>query len=77
MNLRHVGQYLRSSTVPTWRKLIGLVAVVYVVSPVDLIPDVMPVIGWLDDLGVVGLAVGFITRDISKFAAKLRADQSS
>ena len=32
-------------------------AVVYVISPIDLIPDVIPVIGWIDDPGVVMLAV--------------------
>ncbi len=28
-------------------------ALIYVLSPVDLIPDVIPVLGWLDDL-VIG-----------------------
>jgi len=26
---------------------------VYVLSPVDFIPDVIPILGWLDDLGVL------------------------
>ncbi|MFA6750382.1 MAG: DUF1232 domain-containing protein [Candidatus Riflebacteria bacterium] len=29
-----------------------VLAVLYVVSPVDLIPDVVPIIGWLDDITV-------------------------
>ncbi len=26
--------------------------VIYVLSPIDVIPDVLPVIGWLDDLAI-------------------------
>ena len=36
-----------------------ILAIIYVVFPIDLIPDVIPVIGWLDDLIVIGLALGF------------------
>lgn len=34
-----------------------LLALLYIVSPVDFIPDVIPVVGWLDDL-VVGAGAG-------------------
>jgi hypothetical protein len=38
---------------------VGVMALsaVYVISPIDLIPDFIPVIGWMDDAGVVMLAV--------------------
>ena len=45
-------------------------AVLYVISPVDLIPDVLPVIGWLDDVGVLGLALAFVTRDMARFGKR-------
>lgn len=32
-------------------------AVAYLLSPVDLVPDTVPVLGQLDDLGVVAYAV--------------------
>ena len=35
------------------RAIIALLAILYVISPLDLIPDFIPVIGWLDDLGVL------------------------
>lgn len=38
------------------RTIIALLAFLYIVSPLDLIPDVIPVIGWLDDLGVLAWA---------------------
>ncbi len=30
---------------------------IYVISPIDLIPDFIPVLGWIDDAGVVMLAI--------------------
>ena len=40
-----------------WKRvIIALLAFLYIVSPLDLIPDVIPVIGWLDDLGVLAWA---------------------
>ncbi|MFT4268336.1 MAG: YkvA family protein [Xenophilus sp.] len=45
---------LRDPRSPIAAKLTALAAVLYVLSPVDLVPDVIPVLGWLDD-GVVAL----------------------
>jgi uncharacterized membrane protein YkvA (DUF1232 family) len=41
------------------RLLIVIICVAYTISPIDLIPDVVPVIGWLDDAGidVVGVVI--------------------
>ena len=37
-----------------WKRvIIAVLAMLYVISPLDLIPDFIPVIGWLDDLGVL------------------------
>ena len=52
---------------PKWKKIIiVLLALIYVISPLDLIPDVIPVIGWLDDLGVLAWAARqvFFKRDV-------------
>ena len=44
---------LRSRESKWWAKLLAVAAIVYVICPVDLVPDVAPVVGWLDDVGVV------------------------
>lgn len=35
-------------------------AVLYVLSPLDIVPDLIPVLGWLDDLGVLALLVRYL-----------------
>lgn len=47
---------IREPCVPAVIKAVPLLAAVYIVSPLDLIPDVLPVIGQLDDLGIAILA---------------------
>lgn len=37
-----------------------IMAIVYGVSPIDLIPDILPLIGWVDD-GVMGVLMGAIS----------------
>jgi uncharacterized membrane protein YkvA (DUF1232 family) len=37
--------------------IVPILAVLYVLSPVDLIPDVIPVLGQMDDLAILALAV--------------------
>ena len=44
---------------------VGLLAFLYIISPIDLITDVIPFIGWLDDIGVLGMAVKYITQNKS------------
>lgn len=53
MTLSQLARFFRNPAVPSWRKWAGVVALAYVVMPVDLLPDVLPLVGWLDDLGVV------------------------
>jgi len=41
-----------------WRsRLVLLAALIYAISPVDLLPDLVPLAGYLDDLVVVPLAI--------------------
>lgn len=53
---------LRHPAAPGWLKLgVGLIAL-YVLSPVDLLPDVIPFFGVVDDLIVVPLAVRWLLK---------------
>ena len=70
LQLKNVVAYFKDREVSLWSKLLGLFAVAYVVSPIDLVPDVIPVFGWLDDVGVVGLVVAYYLRQINQHARR-------
>lgn len=57
---RAVWRFLRRSDTPKLPKLGLLLAVLYVLWPLDLIPDVAPLLSWLDDAGVATLAIGWL-----------------
>lgn len=45
-----VGRLLKDPRVPRRAKITLGLAAAYVVSPIDLIPEIIPVIGWADDI---------------------------
>lgn len=42
-------------------------AIVYFLTPIDLVPDVIPVLGLIDDIAVVRWVIGAIRNDLAKF----------
>jgi uncharacterized membrane protein YkvA (DUF1232 family) len=47
----------RDPRVPWYAKAIALAVAAYALSPIDLIPDFIPVLGYLDDLVLVPLGI--------------------
>ena len=71
--IRKTLAYIGDPAVATWRKVLGGgVAALYVLVPFDIIPDFIPILGWLDDLGMVGMVGWYMVRQINKHA-KARA----
>jgi uncharacterized membrane protein YkvA (DUF1232 family) len=56
----------RDPRVPRSAKLAVFIAGIWVASPIDLIPEFLPVIGPLDDIVVVALALRFAARRVPR-----------
>ena len=56
----------RDPRVPSYAKLFSALVVGYAFSPIDLIPDPIPVLGYLDDLILIPLGVALAVRMIPK-----------
>ncbi|PKM04690.1 MAG: hypothetical protein CVV16_04015 [Gammaproteobacteria bacterium HGW-Gammaproteobacteria-6] len=58
---------------PAWARSVILGALAYFILPLDAIPDMLPGIGYSDDLGVLAAAFAavsvYITADVKKQAA--------
>ena len=59
---------LKSKKTPFFPKILAFVTVAYALSPIDLIPDFIPVLGYLDDVlllpGLVALTLRLIPEEV-------------
>jgi uncharacterized membrane protein YkvA (DUF1232 family) len=69
---------VKHSRTPWYAKTLGVLVVAYAWSPIDLIPDFIPVLGYLDDLILlpllIKLAVCLLPADVLQ-ASRAQADQ--
>ena len=57
-------KYMRDPLVSWHRKAIVVAALIYFISPIDTIPDFAPLVGYLDDLGVITAVLKFLGHEL-------------
>lgn len=62
--------YMRDRYVSWHRKAIVVAALIYFISPVDTIPDLAPLFGYLDDLGVITALMKFLGSELIPYYRK-------
>jgi uncharacterized membrane protein YkvA (DUF1232 family) len=60
--IRAIAIAFRDPRTPWYAKLVAACVVAYALSPLDLIPDFIPVLGYLDDLILLPLGVALVVR---------------
>lgn len=51
---------------PTYLKVLTILTALYVISPIDIVSDIIPVLGWVDDFIIVSFAVSWIVSRIPR-----------
>ncbi len=60
---RKVWKVFASGATPLWAKILfGVLAAVYFISPIDFVPDFLPIAGHIDDLIVIPTMIWLATR---------------
>ncbi len=86
MTLANIGLHLlalwklfKHPQTPRMAKLVAIAVLAYAVSPIDLIPDFIPVLGLLDELILIPLGVALVVRLTPKalWEERLREAESS
>ncbi len=62
--------YMRDPNVSWHRKSIVVGALVYFIVPIDAIPDIAPLVGYLDDLGVITAVLKFLGNELIPYYDK-------
>jgi len=59
---------MKSKDTPLLAKILAVITITYALSPIDLIPDFIPVLGYLDDLIILPVLVALTIRCIPRDA---------
>jgi uncharacterized membrane protein YkvA (DUF1232 family) len=62
-----IWRFARDPRAPRAPKVLLVLAALYTLSPIDLIPDVIPVIGWLDDVGLLSAAIAWFLHVLARW----------
>lgn len=57
---------IKKPETPWYAKLIAKITIIYALSPIDLIPDFIPVLGYLDDIILLPLLISLSIKLIPK-----------
>lgn len=65
----------RDSRTPWYAKAMAALVAAYALSPIDLIPDFIPILGYLDDLIIVPLGIWMVVRLVpAELMSEFRAE---
>ncbi len=66
-NVQSLWAMARDPSAAWTSKAIAIGALIYLVSPVDAVPDILPIVGLTDDAGVILAAVGSLCHELAKY----------
>jgi len=74
VDFRRMGRMMRCWANGSYRRvpirsiLYVAAALIYFLDPLDLIPDVLPLIGYVDDMAIIGFVINGVRKDLGRFS---------
>ncbi len=66
-HLKALKKYMFAKNVKWYRKSVVIGAILYFIAPIDAMPDIAPLIGFLDDFGIIAWTVRFLGKEITEY----------
>lgn len=66
-HLKALKRYMLDRDKKWYRKSIVVAAILYFIVPIDTVPDIVPLLGYLDDIGVVAWTIKFLGSEITEY----------
>ena len=57
-------KYMKDPLVPLYKKAVVVLGLIYFIIPFDAMPDIAPIVGYLDDLGVIVTLLKFLGSEL-------------
>ena len=66
-DIKALYNYMKSDKIPVGKKFIVIAALIYFITPIDAIPDAIPIVGFLDDIGIISALVKYLGQELKDF----------
>ncbi len=74
INIYALYKFVKDPKVSFAKKAIAFSALLYFITPFDAVPDMIPVAGFLDDIGVVSAAVMYLKKTLPPYIKAAEAE---
>lgn len=63
----NIYNFMKDPNTPWIGKTIAIAALLYMISPIDAVPDFIPIAGLVDDVGIIAMALAKLTAEYKKY----------
>ena len=60
-------RFVKDPLAPWGGKALAIGALIYMISPIDAVPDITPIVGLLDDVAIITAAVAKLANELKKY----------
>lgn len=75
-NIKYFFNYIRDKKVPFYKKAMILGSLLYFILPIDIVPDYILALGWLDDVAVAAFIWNALRTEINEYITKQKITDS-